>query len=147
MFEKGNLFYFKDYIFKNGNEPKNKFFLVLKTIENGFIAAILPTKVESLPTNIEKNHGCISFPEKCICCYYIPKDIIVTDKEFSFQLDTYLYAQYVFDESEANLLSTYQIEDIEFKGKLIEDEFDNIIKCFSNSTLLPRKFRKDQFKL
>lgn len=147
MFEKGNLFYFKDYIFKNGNEPKNKFFLVLKTIENGFIAAILPTKVESLPSTIEKNHGCISFPEKCICCYYISRDIVVTDKGFSFQLYTYLYAQYVFDESESNLLSTYQIEDIEFKGKLIEDEFDNIIQCFANSTLLPRKFRKDKFKL
>ena len=147
MFEKGTLLYFKDYIFKNGNEPKNKFFLVLKTIENGFIAAILPTKVESLPANVEKNHGCISFPEKCICCYYIPKDIIVTDNNFSFQLDTYLYAQYVFDESEANLLSTYQVEDIEFKGKLLDEEFEKIITCFSNSTLLPRKFRKDQFKL
>lgn len=147
MFEKGNLYYFKDYIFKNGNEPKNKFFLVLKTIEKGFIAAILPTKVESLPANIEKNHGCISFPEKCICCYYIPKDIVVTDKNFSFQLDTYMYAQYVFDETETNLLSTYQIEDIEFKGKLIDKEFDKIIHCFSNSILLPRKFRKDQFKL
>lgn len=147
MFEKGNLYYLKDYIFKNGNEPKNKFFLVLKTIENGFIAAILPTKVESLPANIEKNHGCISFPEKCICCYYIPKDIVVTNNRFSFRLDTYLYAQYVFDESEVNLLSTYQIEDIEFKGKLIEEEFTKIIHCFSNSTLLPRKFRKNEFKL
>ncbi|WP_426090277.1 hypothetical protein [Flavobacterium sp. DSR3-2] len=147
MFEKENLFYFKDYIFKNGNPPKNKFFLVLKTIENGFIAAILPTKVESLPANIAKIHGCISFPEKCICCYYIPKDIVVTDKGFSFQLDTYLYAQYVFDETETNLFITYQIEDIEFKGKLIEGEFEKIIQCFSNSTLLPRKFRKDQFKL
>ena len=147
MFEKGNLLYFKDYIFKNGNEPKNKFFLVLKTIENGFIAAILPTKVESLPANIEKNHGCISCPEKCICCYYISKDIVVTNNGFSFQLDTYMYAQYVFDESENNLLSTYQIEDIEFKGKLLDEEFEKIITCFSNSTLLPRKFRKDQFKL
>ena len=146
MFEKGNLFYFKDYIFKNGNEPKNKFFLVLKTIENGFIAAILPTKVESLPANMVKNHGCISFPEKCICCYFIPKDVIVTNTNFSFQLDTYLYAQYVFDESEVNLLSTYQIEDIESKGKLLDEEFDKIIDCFSNSTLLPRKFRKDQLK-
>ncbi len=147
MFEKGNLFYFKDYIFKNGSQPKNKFFLVLKTIENGFIAAILPTKVESLPSTLEKNHGCISFPEKCICCYYIPKDTVVTDRRFSFQLDTYLYAQHVFDESEANLLSTYQIEDIEFKGKLNDDEFNNIIQCFSNSILLPRKFRKNEFKL
>ncbi|SHM23365.1 hypothetical protein [Flavobacterium xanthum] len=147
MFEKGHLFYFKEYIFKNGNEPKNKFFLVLKTIENGFIAAILPTKVESLHANIEKNHGCISFPEKCICCYYIPKDVVVTNNNFSFKLDTYLYAQYVFDESEVNLLSTYQIEDIEFKGKLTDEEFDKIIDCFSNSALLPRKFRKDQFKL
>jgi hypothetical protein len=147
MFEKGNLFYFKDYIFKNGNQPKNKFFLVLKTIENGFVAAILPTKVESLPANIKKTHGCISFPEKCICCYYIPKDSIVTDLGFSFQLDTYLYAQYVFDETEINLLSTYQIEDIEFKGKLIDDELDRIIHCFSNSKLLPRKFTKHQFKL
>ena len=147
MFEKGNLFYFKDYIFKNGNEPKNKFFLVLKSIENGFIAAILPTKVASLPSNLEKSHGCISFPEKCICCYYIPKDIIVTDVGFSFQLDTFMYAQNVFDETEKNLLQTYQIEDIEFKGKLLDNEFDKIISCFSNSTLLPRKFRKDQFKI
>ena len=58
-----------------------------------------------------------------------------------------MYAQYVFDETETNLLSTYQIEDIEFKGKLIDKEFDKIIHCFSNSILLPRKFRKDQFKL
>jgi hypothetical protein len=45
------------------------------------------------------------------------------------------------------MLSTYQIEDIEFKGKLIDEEFEKIIDCFSNSILLPRKFRKDQFKL
>jgi len=147
MFEVGNLFYFKDYIFKNGNPPKNKFFLVLKTIENGFIAAILPTKVASLPSELEINHGCISHPEKCICCYYIPKDIVVTDTGFSFKLDTYMYAQHVFDESETNLYSTYQIEDIEFKGKLNAAEFEKIIRCFSKSSQLPRKFRKDHFKL
>lgn len=147
MFEVGNLFYFKEYIFKNGNTPKNKFFLVLKALENGFIAAILPTKVESLPSNIEKNHGCISFPEKCICCYHIPKDIVVSNSGFSFQLDTFLYAQHVFDETESNLFSTYPIEDIEFKGKILDIEFKKIIQCFSNSNQLPRKFRKDQFKL
>jgi hypothetical protein len=71
----------------------------------------------------------------------------VTNKGFAFQLNTYLYAQYVFDETETNLLSTYQIEDIEFKGKLVDEEFDKIIDCFYNSIVLPRKFRKDQFKL
>jgi hypothetical protein len=41
MFEERNLLYLDEYFFENGNPAKPKYFLVLKTIENGFIAAIL----------------------------------------------------------------------------------------------------------
>ena len=91
MFEVGNLFYFKDYIFKNGNPPKNKFFLVLKTIEKGFIAAILPTKVESLPSNIKKNHGCISFPDNDF--YLVSISLLIN--YFSYEL--YIYISFLND--------------------------------------------------
>lgn len=33
MFEEGNLLFFRPFLFKNGAEPQNKFFLVLKKME------------------------------------------------------------------------------------------------------------------
>lgn len=43
MFEEGNLLLFRPFLFKNGAEPQDKFFLVLKKIESNILLASLPT--------------------------------------------------------------------------------------------------------
>ena len=58
MFEEGNILYFKPFYFKNKNIPKNKFFIVLKTTEEGNILASLPTKINHIPNGSEKDAGC-----------------------------------------------------------------------------------------
>lgn len=37
MFEEGCLLFFRPFLFKNGAEPQNKFFLVLKKLESDII--------------------------------------------------------------------------------------------------------------
>lgn len=52
MFKEGNLLKFKPFIFKNGACPKDKYFLVLKEMENTMILASLPTSKDHVPTDV-----------------------------------------------------------------------------------------------
>lgn len=42
MFEEGNLLFFRPFLFKNGAEPQDKFFLVLKKLDGDILLASLP---------------------------------------------------------------------------------------------------------
>lgn len=52
MLSEGNIIYFSPFYFKNGNTSKNKYFLVLKYIENDIVIASLPTRKDSVPYKI-----------------------------------------------------------------------------------------------
>jgi len=63
MYTPGSILYFKPFVFPNGNTPKNKYFIVLKTTDSDVLIASLPTSQDHIPHMIQKTHGCIDVPE------------------------------------------------------------------------------------
>lgn len=70
MFEEGNILYFNPFYFENGNKPKPKYFLILKSMEDNLIIASLPTSHDHVPNSMEKKHGCIDDYTINFNCYY-----------------------------------------------------------------------------
>lgn len=54
MFEEGNILYFNPFYFENGNQPKPKYFLVLKLTEDKAVLASLPTSHDHIPSSKQK---------------------------------------------------------------------------------------------
>lgn len=70
MFEEGNLLFFRPFLFKNGAESQDKFFLVLKKLEGDILLASLPTSKDHVPSDLEVKHGCLNIPNGCSMCLY-----------------------------------------------------------------------------
>ena len=64
MFEEGNLLFFRPFLFKNGADSQDKFFLVLKKLEGDILLASLPTSKDHVPSDLEVKHGCLNIPER-----------------------------------------------------------------------------------
>jgi hypothetical protein len=91
MLERGKLYYFKDYDFERaGSENQNKFFIVISNpVNNNVVAILVTSQGYHLPTAHRLGHC------KCVCnqpyhCFQLHKDIPVTDKGFTFKLDSYI---------------------------------------------------------
>ncbi len=85
MFEEGTLLLFRPFIFPDGGEPKQKFFVVLKNVDGDMLLASLPTSKDHVPADIELKQGCLEIPErmvkvfaKFICCKETLQEIAVT---------------------------------------------------------------------
>ena len=144
MYTAGKLIYFGTFYFKNNNESKSKYFLVLKNIGENAILASLPSSKVHLPQSQEIKHGCLEIPESCINCYILQANRPITKNNWSFQLDTFLYGQYIDDFSIEGLNEKYQIEGVDYEivGELIHSELENIIKCFCNSANVKRRYKR-----
>ena len=143
MFEERNLLYFNEYYFENGNPAKPKYFLVLKSDENGIMIISLPSSKDFIPSNVIKKHGCINIPEKQIGCYFFENNIQITECGFGFPLDTsYLYSENSTQKTVQIINYTYKPKDYVFKGKLTIQEHKNILNCIKNSPNIKSKFRK-----
>ena len=64
MFSERTIIYFTPFFFKNGNPSKNKYFVVLKNIDDKSIIASLPTSKDYVPEELEIEHGCIECESK-----------------------------------------------------------------------------------
>lgn len=144
MFIEGNIIYFSPFYFKNGNKSKNKFFIVLKNVDNNVIIATLPTKVDKVPSFLHKLHGCINDDERCFNCYLFEPKRVITDNGFGFELHTFIYGNEVDDYDIAILQSVYGIEGVDFDiiGKLLKEEYENLIACLLNSKSIKRGLKK-----
>jgi hypothetical protein len=141
MFTTGNLLFFTPFYFKNQNESKNKFFIVLHNDKNKLIIGSLPTSQDHVPECL-KRHGCICCEQMQVICYCIKNNTVITGNGFYFEKDTYLYGKEL-DDYEIDLFHTkYTPNDIEVKGRLTEDELKNIRTCFANSPDVKRKYRR-----
>ena len=69
MFSERDILYFSPFYFKNGNKPKNKFFVVLKELDGKTIIASLPTSHDHIPKQSEVDRGCIEIIESCLNCF------------------------------------------------------------------------------
>jgi hypothetical protein len=144
MYTAGNLIYFDPFYFKDGSASKRKYFLVLKVIDDNAVLASLPSSVDHLPRNINTVHGCLEIPEGCINCYIFKANTLITKNGWSFELDTFLYGNWIDDFSIKLLDYIYPVEEIDYKviGELTDRELKNVIACFANSASVKRKYRR-----
>lgn len=144
MFSEGQIIYFEPFYFKNGNTAKNKYFIILKNIENKTIVASLPTRTNKAPSLININHGCINSEEHCFNSYLFESGKVICINGFSFDLNTYVYGNEVEDYEVEILSQIYAIENIDYQilDTLTKDEFEALYKCISNSGSTKRKIKK-----
>lgn len=144
MFTQGQIFYFIPFYFKNGNTSKNKYFIVLKNIDNDIIIASLPTRSNNAPSLIKVTHGCVNNDERCFNCYAFEATRVIATNGFSFPIATYLYGNEVETYDVGILSSVYQIENIDYEimGTLTTEEFNNLYNCLKNSTSIKRGIKK-----
>ena len=90
-FQEGAILYFDPFIFPDGGNPKPKYFLVLKVLDDVCILASLPTSKDFVPSTIEKIHGCIERPDINFNCYYFDPNVVICDNGFVFPTETYVY--------------------------------------------------------
>ena len=144
MFTEGILLYISPFYFKNGNTSKNKYFIVLKTVDNAVVIASLPTRSNKAPSLIQTEHGCNNDIERCFNCYAYQAGKVITDNGFAFPINTFVYGNEVEDYLLQTLELNYKIEgvDYEIMGKLTKDEYENLCTCLKQSTSIRRGIKK-----
>lgn len=143
MYHPGTIIFFTPFVFKNG-DTRDKYFIVLHNEDGHTIYASLPTSKDHIPSSVKIKHGCIDLPDVNINCYRFEANQEITEDGGSFPKPTFLHGSQL-DDYPANLLRTkYTIEkdDYEVMGKLTNDEYLNIIRCFSGSNSVKSKYRK-----
>lgn len=143
MYTEGKLIYFDPFHFKDGSSSP-KFFLVLKVYNGNAILASLPSSKFHLPQNQEIKHGCLEIKDACISCYIFMANSPVTKDGWSFELNTFLYGQWIDEFIIQDLSSKYSLEGIDYDiiGELRDDELKKIIDCFLNSNVVKRKYKR-----
>lgn len=144
MYQEGNIIYFDPFYFKNGNEAKPKYFVVIKSLANLNLIAVLPTRKDSIPSDKVVNNGCIDLPNINLNCFVISKEVIVTDCGKKFDFTTHLYGHQLDDYLIDSLNEIYTNEETDYIiwGKMKDELFSNLITCFKNSKSVKRKYRK-----
>jgi hypothetical protein len=144
VFQQGQIIYFNSFVFKNGNDPKPKYFIVLRNIEDKIIVGSLPTRTNSTPAFVTVPHGCINLDDRCYNCYLFQKDKVICENGFSFELPTYIYGDQVEDYEVEKLEEKYKIRGVDYEilDKLIDGEYRELINCLLNSQSVKRKIKK-----
>lgn len=144
MFTQGLILYISPFYFKNGNTSKNKYFIVLKIVDNQIVIASLPTRSNKAPSLIQHEHGCNNDTERCFNCYAFLASRPITDNGFSFPVNTYIYGKEVEDYSLQILQLNYRIEGIDYEimGTLTSQEYDDVCNCLKQSTSIRRGIKK-----
>lgn len=60
MYQPGELLRFSSFEFKNGRQPKPKYFIVLGHIDDKVMMASLPTSKDHVPADAVVEHGCVN---------------------------------------------------------------------------------------
>lgn len=148
MFEEGNLLFFRPFLFRNGAEPQDKFFLVLKKLDGDILLASLPTSKDHVPSDLEVKHGCLNIPERMFNVFVFLSGENVALKEdgtfFAFKKNTFIYGANLdvypvewFDLQERMAQTT-----IEKIGTLDEAVFTELVACLSESKMVKNKYRR-----
>jgi hypothetical protein len=149
MLTERNLIYFDPFYFKNGNACKPKYCVVLKVDSNKSVLASLPTRKDSIPVANSGVNGCVNMPNINLNCFVCQEDYEVLetsvdgDDYLTFPTLTHLYGHQldVYEESYFDIYSKEGI-DYEIIGKIRQDVYDEMIKCFKGGASVKRKFRK-----
>lgn len=143
MYSPGKIIYFDPFHFKDGSS-KPKYFLVLKIFNGNAILASLPSSKFHLPQNQSIKHGCLEIKDACISCYIFEAKVPITKTGWFFELNTFLYAQWVDEFIIEELSNHYPLSGIDYEiiGELKDDELKKIIQCFYNSNVIKRKYKR-----
>lgn len=143
MFEVGNLLYFTQFIFKNGNPPKSKYFVVLGAVDGEVVLASLPTSKDHVPAKYGKMSGCINDDLERFNVFKFDEKVPVTDAGFSFPIDTFIYGEQLDTYPVEELLKweREQQTEISCKGKLKVEFFEALKSCLRNSAKVKRRYK------
>jgi hypothetical protein len=143
LFEIGTILYLSPFYFKNGNTAKNKYFIVLKKIDEKTIIASLPTRKNILPSFIA-HHGCSHDAESCINCYAFEPNRCICENGFAFPIQTFVYGNEVEDYNADNLKFNHKVEGVDYEilGKLNIQEYNDLLECLKQSTSMRRGVKK-----
>jgi len=144
MFEEGNIIYFDPFYFKNGNTAKAKYFIVLKKLNDGILLACLPTRKDTIPSNVDDAKGCVEIPDINFNSFVITTDLVVTECGKKFDFTTYFYGYQVDDYFTESLKEIYPNEGSDYLiwGKMKQKLFEDLINCFKNSKAVKRKYKR-----
>ncbi|MFP5040487.1 hypothetical protein [Parasediminibacterium sp. JCM 36343] len=146
MFSEGQLLYFTPFNFKNGDEPANKFFIVLKNVDGNTIVASLPTSKPNPPALIDITHGCINKDERMFNCYLFGAGKKVCKNGFCFELNTHVYGNQInaYNEKDFTKDNERCVEGVHYfvKGELTELELKSLLDCIRNSKSIKNKIKK-----
>lgn len=144
MFEVGSLLFFRPFLFKNGQKPEPKFFVVLGTIDEEVILASLPTSKNHIPASYGDKAGCLNDDEQCFNAYKFNAGVSVTETNYAFIKPTFIYGEQLDTYPlSAFLEQQYRGETIiEELGLLKADLFEELKMCLKNSMKVKRKFKR-----
>jgi hypothetical protein len=143
VFAEARIIYFSPFYFKNGNTPKNKYFVVLRNLDDTIILASLPTRSNKVPSFVNQTHGCINLDEHCFNCYLFEPGKVICENGFSFDLHTFIYGNEVEDYEVAKLASRYGIEGVDFEiaGTLAPSEYNALMRFLTESRSIKRRIK------
>ncbi len=138
MFLTGELIKFSPFVFKNGNQPKPKYCIVLGQIDDKVMMVSLPTSKDHVPADAMVERGCVDIPERGVNAFVLnPSDMVTAS--FRFHLPTYVYGEQV-DEYEQKYLDEMR-SNVERLGQVEPTLFQAIKDCVKKARLLRRKYR------
>ena len=92
MYYTGELIKFSPFVFKNGNQPKPKYCIVLGQINDKVMMANLPTSKDHVPSDVMVERGCVDIPERGVNAFvFCPSDQVTSS--FSFSRPTFVYGE------------------------------------------------------
>ena len=139
MFQIGELLKFSPFEFKNGMQPKPKYFIVLGHLNDKVLMACLPTSKDHIPADVVVERGCVDVQERGVNAYvFSPKE--KTTPTFSFPRTTYVYGEQV-DEYEQKYLDEMSSV-IEHLGMIDPQQFLDLRDCIKKAKALRRKYRQ-----
>ena len=90
MYHTGELIKFSPFVFKNGNQPKPKYCIVLGQVNDKVMMANLPTSKDHVPSDVMVEHGCVDIPERGVNAFvFNPSDQVTSS--FRFPRPTFVY--------------------------------------------------------
>ena len=138
MFQVGELIKFSPFVFKNGNQPKPKYCIVLGQINDKVMMANLPTSKDHVPSDVMVERGCVDIPERGVNAFVLhPSDQVTSS--FSFPRPSFVYGEQV-DEYEQKYLDEMG-STVERLGLIEPALFQAIKDCVKKAKLLRRRYR------
>lgn len=139
MYLPGELIKFSPFVFKNGNQPKPKYCIVLGQLDDKVMIVSLPTSQDHVPSDVLVERGCVDIPERGVNAFVLTPIDQVTSS-FRFPRPTFVYGEQV-DEYEQKYLDEMGSA-IEHLGQIDLPLFQAIKDCVKKARLLRRKYRR-----